>query len=147
MYAALKPNGKIMISMPAGYPEALANALTSITADEKWNKHFVEFKLAQDFFKQNEYTTLLEKSGFENIDVQVVPMFDEFPSLQAFSDFVRQWLPHLQPVPTEMRDAFMMDLMKRYVRGSPANEKGEVRFSKYTLQARALKGDENKKEL
>lgn len=147
MHDALKLNGRLLISMPAGYPEAMTNALKGIMADTTWKNYFADFKLAQVFYKQDEYATLLKNCGFQNIKVEILPMFDDFPSTEAFSNFVKQWLPHLQVIPSEKRDAFMKDLMERYVGFAPPNANGQVRFSKYTLEASAEKGDPIKNEL
>jgi len=139
IFNALKKDGQFLLSMPRGYPSALAKALEDVMKDEKWEQFFKDFELGQKFYSSQQYTALLKDVGFSKTLVHEVAAFDQFENQTAFSNFVRQWLPHLSRIPAEKKDEFMQDLMARYLNYLPPQSDGSVWFQKYTLEAWAFK--------
>jgi trans-aconitate methyltransferase len=140
MHAALKPGGRLLITMPRHYPECLSNALIDLIGQAPYNTRFTGFASGQIFFGVEEYRKLLEGVGFNNIAVAFVDGHDRFPNLAAFTNFVKQWLPWAQVFsdPTE-KDLFMTQLMDRYVAYCPAAADGSIVFLKQQLEATATK--------
>lgn len=139
IFESLKPNGHFLMTIPAGYPEALSNALNEMMRDPRWQKFYDNFSLGQTFYTTEQYERLFKKAGFTTVAIELVPAFDRFENTRAFSNFVRQWLPHLTPIPKAMREDFMEQLMTRYLDYLPTKEDGSVWFNKYSLEAVAKK--------
>lgn len=141
MHRALKPGGKLLITMPKHYPECLSNALLDITSRKPYNDRFKGFTAGQVFFGVDEYRSLLAEAGFENISVANVDGHDRFANVEAFTNFVKQWLPWAQVFSdVAEKDLFMEAVMERYVAYCPAAEDGTVMFFKQQLEATATKG-------
>lgn len=140
IFNALKPNGQFLMMIPAGYPPALKNSLDEMMANKKWQPYFVNFKLGQVFYTKDEYEIMLKKTGFSEITCELIPAYDRFENSMAFSNFVRQWLPHLVPVPKDKHDSFMNELMNRYAQHEITKADGSVWFNKYSLEVLAKKG-------
>jgi trans-aconitate 2-methyltransferase len=140
MFEALKPGGQLFITMPRHYPECLSNAILDVSTRAPYNQNFVGFQAGQVFFGVDEYQHMLREAGFTNVAVSYVDGHDRFPSVQAFSNFVKQWLPWAQVFtdPSE-KEEFMKKLMVRYTAYCPAQADGSVMFLKQQLEAVATK--------
>lgn len=140
MHRALKPGGRLLITMPKHYPECLSNALLDITSRKPYNDHFKGFSAGQIFFGVDEYRMLLAEAGFDNIIVAAVDGHDRFANVEAFSNFVKQWLPWAQFFSDAAeKDLFMKTVMERYVAYCPTADDGSVMFFKQQLEATATK--------
>ena len=139
IYRALKPTGRFLMMIPAGYPPALQHAIDEMMVEQKWQPYFKAFVPGQVFYSKEQYEAMLQKHGFTDIIVQLTPAHDRFDNLEAFNRFVRQWLPHLSPIPAEMRDSFMTELMDRYAKHQGHEADGSIWFTKSSLEAIAKK--------
>jgi trans-aconitate methyltransferase len=144
MFDALKPGGNLLVTMPRHYPECLSNAILELAFKAPYNERFAGFELNQVFFGVDEYKRMLSDAGFTNIAVSYVTSHDRFPSLAAFTNFLKQWLPWAQVFTDPMeKDTFMKHLMERYVAYCPVSEDGSVEFLKLQLEATAVKPKES----
>lgn len=141
IHKALRPEGKLIISMPATYPREMAEALSAMMYNDKWNSYFANFNSGLTFHEQTNYVSLLKDAGFENVKVSLLPVYDTFASKETFTNFVRQWLPHLQAIPADKRDAFMTEFIDTYLAKAPTHldADGKVTFYRETLKANAIK--------
>lgn len=133
-HQALKPEGQILIQMPTGLPDAMKEAVNKTINDEKWKSYFVGFNPPWRFYGKEEYRALLDKTGFVQNHLGLVTKHEKFPSRLAFQGFIRQWFPYLRPLPENLKDAFITDLVDHYMKLLPADNEGRVSFIVERLQ-------------
>lgn len=148
IYAALKPNGQVLITMPRHYPECLSNAILDVTTSPTYAKRFSGFEASQVFFGLDEYRQMLAEAGFSSISVAEVDGTNLFEGIPHFQNFVKQWLPWAQAfTDLDEKEVFMNQLMARYVAYCPVKEDGSVVFHKKHLEAFAKKPGFERDEL
>jgi trans-aconitate methyltransferase len=125
---ALQPGGRLCIQMPTGLPNAMEQALKKTIHAEKWARYFTEFSPPWKFYQPEEYRPLLENAQFSLSRLETVTKHEKFPSLEAFQGFLRQWFPYLRPLPADLKDSFLTDLIDAYLNLLPVDEMGRVSF-------------------
>ncbi|PCI96000.1 hypothetical protein COB11_00545 [Candidatus Aerophobetes bacterium] len=141
MHALLKKDGHIIVRIPARLPVALESALRAVTTSEKWNDHFLTFHPIFNIYKKSEYTKLLTKNHFSIVNMKTTPSEEIFSSEETFKEFIKGWLPYFEAVPTELKNDFLEDLTKRYLRILPLDKEGKVHFFIEKLEVVAKKQD------
>lgn len=136
---ALKPGGRVCIQMPTGLPSAMQQALKTTIAKDRWKSYFTKFSAPWKFYQPDEYRTLLIDAHFTPIRLDVVTKHEHFPSRAAFHGFLKQWFPYLRPLPTDLKDAFLTDLLDDYLKILPLDDKGRVSFIVDRLEVEATK--------
>jgi trans-aconitate methyltransferase len=136
---ALKPGGKLWIQMPTGLPAAMEQALTKTITAKKWASYFTGFSAPWRFYSQDEYRHLLTDAHFSISHIRTTTKHEKFPSRAAFHGFLKQWFPYLRPLPTEMKEAFLAELLDNYLEILPVDEKGQVSFIVSRLEVEAKK--------
>jgi len=136
---ALKRGGRILIQMPTGLPFAMQQALDTILSQEKWKAHFVSFSPPWRFYQEKEYLSLLQEVQLQPIRLDVVTKNEKFPSREDFQGFIRQWFPYLRPLPSELKDVFLTELIDTYLELLPLDEEGRVLFTIDRLEVEATK--------
>jgi trans-aconitate methyltransferase len=136
---ALKAEGRVLIQMPTGLPLPMSQAVKKTISKEKWASHFKGFVAPWRFYQPDEYRTLLMSAHLTPVRIDLVTKHEKFPSRAAFHEFLRQWFPYLRPLPYEMRDRFLMELLDEYLKILPPDESGKVSFIVERLEAEATK--------
>lgn len=136
---ALKPGGKLCIQMPIGLPDAMEQALSKIVSSEKWKQHFTQFSPPWKFYQPKEYQTLLVDAGFSPIRLDTVTKHERFPSRLVFQGFLKQWCPYLRPLPADLKDDFLTQLVDIYLQILPIDDQGQVSFIVTRLEVEATK--------
>ena len=126
---ALKENGKLIITVPTGITWQLSEAVRDVIEKEEWRQF--PFKDKQHFFLRETYAAHLRQAGFSIDSFKIVPSYNLFANRDAFTHFVKQWLPFVQDVPLELRDEFMRQVTDKYLQLLPPQSSGEVLFEKY----------------
>jgi len=137
---ALKPGGRLCIQMPTGLPSAMEKALEKTTSAEKWRKYFSQFSPPWKFYQPQEYRPLLERAQFSLSRLETVTKHEKFPTRAAFQGILRQWFPYLRPLPADLKDPFLTELVDTYLNLLPLDEKGQVSFIVTRLEVEARKG-------
>ncbi|HSX03293.1 MAG TPA: methyltransferase domain-containing protein [Rhabdochlamydiaceae bacterium] len=136
---ALKPGGKLWIQMPTGLPTAMKQALEKTISSDRWKNYFTQFSAPWRFYGAEEYRTLLMNAHFTPTRLDVVTKHEHFPSRAVFQNFLKQWFPYLRPIPAELKDAFLTELLDHYLKILPVDEQGRVSFIVDRLEVEATK--------
>ena len=129
IYRTLKPEGKLIITMPTGITWQLSEAVRAVISKDEW-KAF-PFRDKQHFYSRETYVSFMRDAGFAIGSFKVLPSFNLFSNRESFTAFVKQWLPFVQDVPEELRDEFMRQVIDVYLQLLPPQKSGEVFFDKY----------------
>lgn len=136
---ALKPGGKLWIQMPTGLPQAMQQALDQTISSPRWKNYFSQFSPPWKFYQPDQYRALLVNAHFFPIRLEVTTKHEHFPSRAVFHGFLKQWFPYLRPLPADQKEAFLADLLDRYLAILPVDEQGRVSFIVDRLEVEATK--------
>lgn len=139
---SLKSNGFFAMSMPLGLPLKLQVAIESVMSDKAWRSFFSSFDSGLNFVSSDAYCALLEEGGFEVKEMTIETHENAFPNRRAFIGFVSQWLPYLRPLPMELKEAFLCEVVDHYLQLEPLDRCGQVKFeySRLDLIAQKVSG-------
>lgn len=136
---ALKPGGKLCIQMPTGLPTAMEDALNKTLSSEKWKHYFTAFAPPWKFYQPKEYQDLVLDAHLSVNRIETMTKHEKFPSRAVFQGFLKQWFPYLRPLPSELKEVFLTELVDTYLEALPPNENGEVSFIVTRLEVEASK--------
>ncbi len=136
---SLKPNGRLCIQMPTALPSAMEQALDQTLSSEKWKGYFTEFTAPWKFYQADEYRDLLMETHFVPVRVETYTKHEKFPSRTVFQEFLKQWFPYLRPLPADLKEPFLTELLDRYLQLLPVDENGQVSFIVTRLEVEATK--------
>lgn len=129
LYRTLKPQGKLLLTLPTGMTWQLSEAVREVISRDEW-KAF-SFRDKQFFFTREVYAATIRKAGFKIESFKILPSSNVFTGRATFTAFVKQWLPFVQDVPPDLRDEFMRQVIDVYLELLPPSTQGEVFFDKY----------------
>lgn len=136
---ALKPGGRLCIQMPTGLPDAMEKALSKTISSSKWEKYFTHFSAPWKFYQPKEYRSLLVSAKFSPTRLETMTKHEKFPSRAVFQGFLRQWFPYLRPLPADLKDGFLTELVDCYLQLLPVDDQGQVSFIVTRLEVEAVK--------
>ncbi len=135
----LKAGGTLAVTMPMGLPAAMEQAVSEVIATPKWSSYFQNFSTGWNFIEKEEYGALLAKNQFVPSRLVVAPQKDVFPSREVFEKFIGQWFPYLEPLPQELKQPFLSQVLDRFFELDPKGANGEVYFKVRRLEVVAKK--------
>lgn len=136
---SLKSEGFFALSMPLGLPYKLQAAIESVMSDKAWRSFFQSFDSGLNFVSSDTYCALLEKGGFQVKEMTIETHENAFPNRRAFLGFIGQWLPYLRPLPLELKEAFLCEVVDHYLQLEPLDSSGQVKFEYSRLDLIAQK--------
>lgn len=136
---ALKPGGKLCIQMPTGLPLAMEEALTEMLKSKKWKEYFTHFSAPWKFYQPEEYGHLVANAHLNLNRLTTTTKHEKFPSRAVFQGFLRQWFPYLRPLPSDLKDVFLTELVDKYLQVLPVDQQGQVSFIVTRLEVEASK--------
>ena len=138
-YHTLKEEGKLAVSFPMGLPKALQQAVDEVSMKEKWKRYFKDFTTGWNFSSKQQFEILLSKHHFEVEYIEVVDQKDVFHSKEVFQNFINEWFPYLRPIPSDLRQQFMREIILRFVELEPLDANQCLHFNVKRLEIVAVK--------
>lgn len=138
-YQGLKTSGTLAVTMPMGLPFTLEQAVTELIDTPEWAPYFQEFSTGWNFVDDVEYSALLSANQFTATRLAVVPQKDIFPSRTIFEKFIGQWFPYLRPLPDDLKQTFLTQVIDRFLELEPLFPNGDVHFKIRRLEVVAHK--------
>lgn len=134
----LKPNGKLLVLIPAPINNAWIKARSNTQAREKWSSYWQNIP-PKTFYSAHEYTALLEQAGLECAHIETIPTMDPFID----KDEIIDWLSGTFFIPgasTEKAREFYNEWIDEYIRLVPEVLQPDgviyVRFGYITIEAK-----------
>ena len=134
IHRALVPGGKICIQT---YGKGLMN-VTDISDllvhTEKWTSHFPSYVKQRVFFTKPEYLALLERAGFQQI--QVIESWNDtvFSNRQALIDFAKPLLNFIRHLPQDLQQEFVEEVVDRIFSIAGMTNGGVIHYQTFILQ-------------
>lgn len=138
-YNSLKSSGTLAITMPMGLPYPLELAVHEIIAKPEWAPYFQNFSTGWNFVSDALYKELLLAHHFTIQRLAVVPQKDIFPSREVFEKFISQWFPYLRPLPENLKQTFLKQVVDKFLSLETPFPNGEVHFKIRRLEVVAIK--------
>jgi trans-aconitate methyltransferase len=141
VFRCLKPGGKILFQMGGkGNAKEILAIFDLILQEDPWMGLFEDFKFPYAFLDTTQYQALLVESGFVPVRVELIPKTMKLMGSAGLAGWIRTtWLPYTERVPMGLRDAFVEEIVKRYLKTHPATVEGEVNLSMVRLEVEAEK--------
>ena len=137
---ALKPGGRLLFQMGGrGNAARVAATLNSVIA-KHWGAWFLDFTFPYGFHGPEEYAGWLTGVGLTPQRVELVEKDMRHETCQDFTGWIQTtWLPYLERVPDQRRQAFVDDIVGQYLRSHPPDADGCVHVDMVRLEVAALK--------
>jgi 5-methylthioribose kinase len=105
---ALRIEGHLMIFV---VPKESWNEEQRIIEKRKWQS-YSHLSAYHSMLTSDEYLQILESLGMKLLSQKQEERFDPFTDKEEQKAFTRGWLPFFAPIPTELREAFLEDVVK-----------------------------------
>jgi trans-aconitate methyltransferase len=138
---AVRPGGRLVLSCGGkGNAQDVFVAFRAEMRRMQWRRYFRGLKKPYFFHSTPEYHTWLARFGFESRRVELVDKEMVFDDAALFAGWLRTtWLPYTQRVPESERDAFIRDVVQRYVLRHPQDRAGRVQVKMVRLEIDAAR--------
>lgn len=121
----LKPNGKILILVPAMNNKAWSQARVKVQSSPTWASYWRGFT-PRKFLNVQQYSDLLKETGFHIVKIENVKTMDPFIDREELLDWFEGTFPPV--VPKDQARQFYREWMEEYLRLDPqaTDENGTV---------------------
>ena len=137
----LKKNGRIFFQMTGkGSMENIIHAFIHLLEDKKWQPYFTEIQFSGGFFTEDQYRNWLKETEFHPVRVELVKKEIIFSGKTELEGHIlAAWHPITERVPEIDRNAFVSDLVDRYLKIVPVNGDGFPTVEVVRLEVEAVK--------
>ncbi|HEV8050846.1 MAG TPA: methyltransferase domain-containing protein [Parachlamydiaceae bacterium] len=126
LYAALKPNGKAIITRPGKQPSNLGPVAAELIKTEFWAPYFTNFEPKKHYVTAEEYTLLLENAGFIIEKISQDSTYTYFKNKDALAGFFRpicNFIDHLTPA---LKEQFIEDVVEKVLESNKMLPDGSI---------------------
>ena len=134
--ACLKPGGRLVVSCGGkGNAQDVFAALRATLRLKPWRGLFRKLKAPYFFHRAEDYEKWLPRFGFEMHSVQLANKPVTFRGWAGLAAWIRTtWLPYTQRVPPGQREAFIGEVVDRFVAKHPDDASGNLTIRMVRLE-------------
>jgi trans-aconitate methyltransferase len=139
---ALRPGGRVLLQMGGkGNATPVIAVLEEMIQANKWHPYFVDdFAFPYGFHGPDEYAPWLTRAGLIALRIELIPRDMVHKGPDQLAGWIRTtWLPYTHRVPIVLRDAFIHELVDRYVDRFPLDANGNTHVQMMRLEVEAKK--------
>ncbi|MCI5157686.1 MAG: methyltransferase domain-containing protein [Candidatus Electrothrix sp. AUS1_2] len=139
---ALKLGGRVLLQMAGkGNAASLIAILDELICSEKWRQYFTDFTFPYGFYGPELYTVWLKEAGLHPVRVELIRKDMSYPDRAGLEGWIRTtWLPYTERIPVERREAFVAELIDRYLEKYPVDKEGRIHVGTVRLEVEAGPG-------
>jgi trans-aconitate 2-methyltransferase len=114
---ALKPGGRVVVQMGGqGCAADVLAVLDGMMNSSRWATYFCDFKFRYGFHGPAEYRQWLQRAELQPIRIELIPKDMTHAGREGLAGWLRTtWIPFIQAVPEKDREAFLDELVSRYL--------------------------------
>lgn len=142
IYKSLIPGGKMYLMVFGKASMNIAKVSEDLIFSEKWNSYFPSYNQARIYFSEDEYRMLLEKVGFNEVEVIAQHTETLYPNKQSLINFLNPLMDFIAHLPQNKQDEFIDDLASKMVSLGRPKSDGSIPFQFVKLQVCATKNSE-----
>lgn len=138
---ALRPGGRVLLQF-GGYGNAadIICAADEVKSRPHWAQFFQRFEFPYGFFRDAQYCAWVEKAGLESGRIELVPKDMVHASRDSLVGwFHTTWMPYICRVPEHRQEAFIDEVIDRYLQEFPPDVHGHIHVAMVRLQVQARK--------
>jgi len=141
MASVLKPGGRLIVSCGGkGNAQDVFVALRPEMRLKRWREFFRRIPKPYFFYSTADYERWLPKFGFKIHKLKLAPKDATYAGADGFAAWLRTtWLPYVQRVPEDQREAFIAAVTERYVAKHSPDAEGNVHVRMVRLEINAVK--------
>jgi trans-aconitate 2-methyltransferase len=139
IHRALVPGGTICIHTYGKGPMNVTDIGDQLVRTEKWASHFPSYFKQRVFFTLQEYQTLLEKVGFEQIQIIGSRNYVTFADRQALINFAKPLLNFIRHLAPDLQKEFVEEVADRIIAVAGPSDDGRIQYQTASLQVVASK--------
>lgn len=136
---ALKPGGRFIAQMGGkGCADDVKAVLKGMMASPSWRDHFKTFNWQHAFYGPDDYRPWLDSAGLHAIRLDLFPKDMTHAGKEGLAGWLRTtWMPYIHAVPESQRDAFLLELVDRFLEASPLDGDGVAHVKMIRLEVEA----------
>lgn len=135
----LRDQGFILFTIPCTPSPEIAAIFRDVTTQEPWQTYLKDYSHPRRKFTCDEYVLLLKEAGFNEIEVDQIPFTYHFETKRELANWYAAFSPILTYIPSEMHEAFLTNIIERYLKTFPLDKEGRVVFKQNELIIKARK--------
>jgi trans-aconitate methyltransferase len=139
----LKPQGRLMISCGgAGNAQEIISVMGELIGEPSWASYFAGFAFPYFFYSPADYSYWLAEAGFHPIHLALVEKDMVHQGCAGLCGWLRTtWMPYVDQIPEDRREAFIGVCAERYLRVHPLDEMGNSHVGMVRLEVEAVLKD------
>lgn len=139
VHSCLRPGGKILFQMGGrGNATEVFNVIHRVLQDPRWQPYYVNFTLPYHFYGPEDYEACLLESRFHPVRVELMPKDMRSQGTEALMGWLRTtWFPYTDPLPIELRDTFLAEVVETYTMTYPVDALGDTHVKLVRLEVEA----------
>lgn len=135
IYRALIPGGHICLQTYGNGPMNVTSIGDLLVHSEKWAPYFPNYTKQRVLFSKEEYHTLLEYVGFEQIQVDEFWNDTLFADQQGLFDFAKPILNFIKHLPENLQVEFVEEVVERIMAIAGVSDDGMIHYLTLNLRA------------
>jgi len=137
--ACLKPEGRILFQLGGkGNCRDVMVAMDEVRKHPRWQRYLAGFASPYNFCGPEEYRVWLGQAGFQPRRVELLPKDMQHENPAALKGWLRTtWFPYTDRLPEGERDAFLDELLARYLAAHPVDAQGHTHVAMVRLEVEA----------
>jgi trans-aconitate 2-methyltransferase len=138
---SLKLKGRLIVQMAGkGNAQEIITLLSDLMTENQWKQFFGDFAFPYGFFSAEEYRAFLFEAGLKPVRVELFPRDMKHVGEEGLAGWIRTtWLPYTERLPVELRDLFVKEIVRRYLKKHPIDVDGIVHLGMIRLEIEACK--------
>jgi trans-aconitate methyltransferase len=134
LFSALKAGGKAIITRPGKKPTNLGVIAEQLIKTDRWAHFFPDYKQTKHYYDAQEYTQLLEATGFEIEGIQEDSTYTKFKDREALFGFYRPLCNFMFHLSDELQTLFLEELIDRVLSYEPPLADGSIQLFDLKLE-------------
>jgi trans-aconitate 2-methyltransferase len=138
---ALKPGGRLLFQMGGrGNARQILGVIERLALCAPWAEYLRDFPCPYGFYGPEEYGPWLAAAGLEARRLELLPKEMRQQGREGLAGWVRTtWLPYTERIPPDLREAFVSEVVERYLLDHPPDDEGVVRVAMVRLEVEAVR--------
>jgi len=138
---SLRHGGRALLQMGGrGNGAEIMEVAARLLESSTWSRWFVGFQPPWGFYGPEEYSKWCAEAGLEAARIELLPRRMLQKGADGLASWLRTtWMPYTERLPEERREAFIREVVDRYMRVHPPDAEGSVAVSMVRLEVEAAR--------
>ena len=136
---SLVPCGRFLMQCGGrGNAARLFDHTDKTAARDPWKQYFSDFSFPYHFYGPEQYRLWLEQAGLQPLRVELLAKDMVHQGQEGLEGIIRNtWLPYTERLPSRLRDDFVAEMARGYLKEWPLDENGRAHVQMMRLEVEA----------